>query len=55
MTDPNIPQDRYYTTEYSADSLFSYYDTDYLQVMALATQHVVATWQKKYSGLTNTP
>ena len=44
MTDPNIPQDRYYTTEFSSDSIFSYQDTDYLQVMALATQHVTSTW-----------
>ena len=44
MTDPNIPQDRYYTTEFSTDSIFSYQDTDYLQVMALATQQVVTTW-----------
>ena len=38
MPDTAIPQDRYYAEKYTNSSFTAYNDTDYLQVMALATK-----------------
>ena len=41
MPDPNIPQDRFYVAKYTKESLTAFNDTNYLQVMTLATKAIL--------------
>jgi len=56
MTDPNIPQDKFYLQKVdSATAFTSYYDTDYLQIMALSTRIILEKVQNIEAGtLTDT-
>ena len=41
MPDANIPQDRFYTSQYRKASLQAFNETNFLQVMTLATKVIL--------------
>lgn len=50
MPDTNIPQDRFYEEKYSNASLTSFNETNFLQVMTLATRVVLEESKRIPSG-----